>query len=86
MKQLHVYRNNRIIRIKEGYTKQDLIREGYLVRHPDTIFCSSGIPSNKTLEKWMNDGVARALDGCRIEPDGTCEHDAPSWLIALHMI
>lgn len=40
-------------------------------------------PSLKSLEKMSMDGIARALDGCRIEHDGVCQHGAPSWL--LHM-
>lgn len=40
-------------------------------------------PSIKTMERWISDGVARATDGCRVEPDGTCQHGCPSWLIRL---
>ena len=43
-------------------------------------------PSLKTMERWISDGVARATDGCRVEPDGTCEHGAPSWLRRLGYI
>lgn len=31
-------------------------------------------------------GVVEALDGCRVEPDGTCKHNYPSWLLALGYI
>lgn len=44
------------------------------------------IPSLKTLEKWLADGVAQATDGCRVEPDGTCEHGKKSWLLVLRLI
>ncbi len=37
-------------------------------------------PSIATMEKWMDDGVARATDGCRVEPDGTCPHGHTSWI------
>lgn len=40
-------------------------------------------PSIKVMEKWMLDGVARATDGCRVEPDGVCPHGKNSWLIEL---
>jgi hypothetical protein len=40
-------------------------------------------PSTKTLTKWMMDGVAKAVDGCKVEPDGTCEHGSPSWLLTI---
>lgn len=40
-------------------------------------------PSIKTLEKWSWEGVARATDGCRVEPDGKCPHGHVSWFIYL---
>ena len=40
-------------------------------------------PSIGQLEDWFADGVAEATDGCRVEPDGTCPHGKPSWLIEL---
>lgn len=43
-------------------------------------------PSIKTMEKWMETGVARATDGCKVEPDGYCPHGKPSWLIAMGLI
>lgn len=43
-------------------------------------------PSMATLERWMDDGVAQATDGCYVEPDGVCEHGAKSWLIVLGLI
>ena len=43
-------------------------------------------PSVATMAKWMNDGVAKAVDGCRVEPDGRCEHGSPSWLLRMGLI
>ena len=43
-------------------------------------------PSLKTMERWLDDGVAKATDGCRVEPDGICPHGKPSWLIKLGFI
>ena len=40
-------------------------------------------PSIKTMEKWVMDGFAKATDGCKVEPDGTCPHGCKSWLIEL---
>lgn len=37
-------------------------------------------PSIRTMEKWMDDGVARAVDGARVEPDGVSPDGAPSWI------
>lgn len=43
-------------------------------------------PSIEQLEEWMMDGVAEATDGCRVEPDGVCEHGCESWLLKLGCI
>lgn len=43
-------------------------------------------PSLEELEDYVYDGIAEATDGCRVEPDGTCEHNHPSWLLRLGFI
>jgi len=43
-------------------------------------------PTFDTCMKWEYDGVAEAIDGCRVEPDGTCPHGYVSWLVAKGMI
>ncbi|WP_433635471.1 hypothetical protein [Nocardia sp. CA-120079] len=43
-------------------------------------------PSLEQLKMWVSDGVAEATDGCRVEPDGTCEHGRKSWLLELGYI
>jgi hypothetical protein len=43
-------------------------------------------PSIATMERWVMDGVAKATDGCRVEPDGHCQHGKPSWLLELGYI
>jgi len=43
-------------------------------------------PSIKTLEKWSDEGYALTTDGCKVGPDGTCEHGAESWLLVLGYI
>ena len=43
-------------------------------------------PSIEEMRAWMDDGVAEATDGCEVEPDGTCEHGHPSWLVRLSVI
>lgn len=43
-------------------------------------------PSIPTMSRWVSDGIAKALDGCEVEPDGDCEHGCPSWLRALGYI
>ena len=76
----YVYRANRIRKLKE-----EVNIEEYFQAHPDAYkICKP--PSATTLEKWDNDGYCKALDGCRVEPDGTCEHNKPSWLMAMGWI
>ena len=43
-------------------------------------------PTSEQLEEWMGDGGCEAIDGCWVEPDGTCEHGEPSWLLELGLI
>ncbi len=40
-------------------------------------------PSYKTMMQWIEDGRAKATDGCWVEPDGRCPHGCRSWLIEL---
>ena len=44
------------------------------------------LPSERTLERYVFDGVAKTPDGCRVEPDGHCGHGHGSWLIVLGLI
>jgi len=43
-------------------------------------------PSMKSLEKMLENGIAKAIDGCKVEPDGTCHHGKPSWMLVLGYI
>jgi len=43
-------------------------------------------PCLATMEKWLDNGAAKATDGCRVEPDGVCPHGHQSWLLRLGMI
>lgn len=43
-------------------------------------------PSVKTMEKWMDEGVAKTLTGHRTEPDGHGLDGSPSWLLVMGMI
>lgn len=43
-------------------------------------------PSQRSLERMVDNGIATCPDGCRVEPDGTCPHGLPSWLIILDVI
>ena len=43
-------------------------------------------PSRATLERWADNGYCKATDGCRVEPDGICEHGCKSWLLVMGLI
>jgi hypothetical protein len=44
-------------------------------------------PSLEAFQRQLEeDGGCEATDGCFVEPDGTCEHGQPSWLLALGVI
>ena len=43
-------------------------------------------PTVDTLIEWEFDGVSEATDGCRVEPDGHCEHGHSSWMLAFGVI
>jgi hypothetical protein len=46
----------------------------------------SHAPDLETLIEWEADGMCEATDGCVVEPDGTCPHGCPSWLLVLGLI
>ena len=43
-------------------------------------------PTMKTLERWVEDGVASSITGQRVEPDGYDQNGFPSWLLVLGLI
>lgn len=43
-------------------------------------------PSYNTLEKWVDNGVAKSVDGCRVELDGSCSHGFPSLVRVLGLV
>ncbi len=43
-------------------------------------------PSMDTIIEWFCDGDCESTDGCRVDPDGRCEHGHPSWLLIFGMI
>jgi hypothetical protein len=56
-------------------------------RHPDWEHKPKhSVPTVEQLESWLSDGGCETTDGCWTEPDGSCEHGKPSWLMALNMI
>ena len=62
-------------------------------KQPGKPATSRKVPSIRTLSKWVENGVAKATDGCKVESDGCkvesdgyCEHNQPSWLVYLNLI
>jgi hypothetical protein len=43
-------------------------------------------PDVETLMEWEAEGGCEAVDGCWVEPDGTCPHGCPSWLLVMGLI
>ena len=43
-------------------------------------------PSTATMTRWVSNGIARATDGCKVEPDGRCPHGHMSWIMRLGII
>lgn len=77
---LTVYSKARGVRtLKEGVSI-----EVYREKFPDAIVVK--VPSVKTMEKWDAGGYCKAIDGCKVEPDGECPHGYPSWLMAMGFI
>lgn len=57
---------------------------GWTVGPPDRNMPTP--PSMAELEEALCDGTCDAVDGCTVEPDGTCPHGSHSWLRALGII
>lgn len=83
-KQLTVFVGGKVRKIKPELDKQALIDTGFFQRNPKAIIVKR--PSENTLWKWSDEGIAKAVDGCRVEPDGKCKHGYPSWLLVEGLI
>ena len=67
--------------------KPEITLEFMQNKYPDATIEKIGkLPSEKTMDKWCSDSVAKATDGCRVEPDGICPHGKESWLLVLGYI
>lgn len=81
MEKQYVWSKERGVRcLKEG-----IYFETYKEKYPSAIKVKKP-PTMNTMMKWEMDGVARATDGCKVEPDGTCSHGHKSWLLVLGLI
>jgi len=43
-------------------------------------------PTDDDLETQVHEGIVQATDGCPVEPDGTCPHGHPSWLVNMEIL
>ena len=82
---MYIYRNNQVRKIKDGITLDELKANGYFDKHPSAVVCNKP-PTMQTLNKYAYNGIAKAIDGCKVDPDGHCQHGKPSWLLALGYI
>jgi len=69
--------------VKAGLSVADYIAHR---RAEPTCLPNKRAPSWETLRKWSEDGIARATDGCKVEPDGHCPHGCQSWLLVRGVI
>lgn len=73
-----------IRKVKEGRDVEEVAKRLRALGHH--VITNIHPPSLSTMEKWMDDGIARATDGCIVEPDGICPHKHESWLLVLGYI
>jgi hypothetical protein len=74
---IYVIRGGRVRTLKDELTPE--LIEKYFKDHPDAYRCTKP-PTEETMMRWEESGIARATDGCKVEPDGDCHHGRPSWL------
>lgn len=71
--------------LEDGVTVESL--KAKIGGHHEIKLNKVKVPSARTLEKYVWDGVAKTpVCGCRVELDGYCPHGRPSWLILLKLI
>jgi len=80
MAKIRVYTKSRGYRV----LKPGISLKTYQDKYPDAIKVYP--PDIEELEDWVSECWAEAVDGCPVEPDGTCEHGYPSWLMVLGYI
>ncbi len=81
MAKQYTIRDNKLHCLKDGINVHD-----YLAKYPNAKLVKGHPPTVRTMEVWMFNGIAISTDGCRTEPDGTCQHGHQSWLLVLGYI
>lgn len=64
----------------------DLNGNGFPVKLKPLPEPTTDPPTYDELISMIMDGLCISTDGCKVEPDGTCPHGYPSWLIQLGLI
>lgn len=84
MKTVYILLNGKLRSLKPGVDKIAAISR--LRDKGHSVMECKKPPTVSTLQKWSDDGTAKATDGCKVEPDGTCSHGHKSWLLVLGYI
>lgn len=77
---IHIYEKTLGVRkLKDGVTIEK-VQEKY----PEAK--KVVVPSFKTLEEWDSFGFCKTPCGCKVEPDGVCQHGTKSWMLLLGLL
>jgi hypothetical protein len=72
--------------MRDGQVDEEALRQFVAEHHERWLEGDYHLPSLAELERWEQDGVAEAVDGCPVEPDGRCPHGMPSWLLVVGVV
>lgn len=84
MAKQYILLNGNVRQLKDGANRSEVIAR-LTSEGKDAKPCNAP-PSLKTLEKYSSDSVCKATDGCKVEPDGICQHGHKSWLLQLGFV
>lgn len=81
----HILLNNlRVLKVRKHIKPETALKKIRKVGHKAELCIHP--PSQSLMERWVDQGFARTTDGCKVEPDGICEHGKESWLIVYGVI
>lgn len=73
---------NRILSRK----RRDVLRQGEYYAKELLPKMSDKQPTLEEMQEWYWNGYGMTPCGCKVEPDGTCQHNQKSWLVLLGFI
>lgn len=88
-RQRDIYRAEREQRLATRRTEDEEAAADWAERHSEPVEfrgTTFDVPNWYTVRGWTVEETCEALDGCTVEPDGTCHHGYPSWLIQLGLM